>query len=181
MTLTSRSALPMALLVFGFSIPAAAPRPSAEHSLDDATALATFEDLISYDIETAGIAAKKDPNADVRKVASGFLNDHTGLLKHTKELATKLNISPTPPAEAPMGQAHAEALRKLNSTTGQEFDRVFLANEIAYHSGAIEILRDSLAPAIQNPDLKAAVMAAVPAFQGHLAASQALANKYHVM
>jgi predicted outer membrane protein len=59
-----------------------------------------------------------------------------------------------------------------------EFERVFLANELAYHEGAIKILRDTLAPAIKNPELKAAVMGAVPAFEAHLAASQNVATKY---
>ena len=77
-----------------------------------------------------------------------------------------------------MGQAHSNALRELGATTGEKFDSVFIANEVAYHDGAIKILRDSLAPAIKNPELKAAVNAAVPAFEAHLAASQKLATKY---
>ena len=79
-----------------------------------------------------------------------------------------------------MGYAHPDALRKLNATNGEEFDRVFIANEVAYHDGAIKILRDTVAPAIKSPELKAAVTAAVPAFQGHLVKSQQLATKYHV-
>ena len=148
-------------------------------TLDDPTALATFEALLTYDIETAGIAAKKSAKSDIRDLASGFVQGHRGLLKQAKDLAKKLNMTPTPPKEAPLGQAHADALRKLNATTGEEFDRVFLANEVAYHDGAIKILTDTLAPAIKNPDLKAAVTAAVPAFQAHLAASQKAAAKYH--
>jgi putative membrane protein len=139
-----------------------------------------FEALITYDIETAGIAATKAANSDIREVASTFVQGHKGLLKQTHELAKKLNMTPTPPAEAPLGQAHYEALRQLRSTTGKKFDSVFIANEVAYHAGAINILRDTLAPAIQNSQLKAAVNAAVPAFQAHLAAAQKLAAKYHV-
>ena len=178
MSLPLHSAL-LTLLVFGLSSPAAAPRPPRQQSLDDPTALATFEDLITYDIETAGIAAKKAVHPDVRDVANSFVQGHQGLLKQTKDLAKKLNMTPTPPKKAPMARAHANALRKLNATTGEEFDRLFLANEVAYHDGAIKILSDTLEPAIKNPELKAAVKAAVPAFQAHLAASQKLATKYH--
>jgi putative membrane protein len=179
MSLSLHSAL-LTFLVFGFSSPAAAPRPPVQQELDDPTALAMFEDLVSYDIETSGIAAKKAVNSDVREVASSFEQGHKGLLKQTKDLAKKLNMTPTPPKEAPMAQAHADALRQLKATTGQEFDSVFIANEVEYHDGAIKILNDSLAPAIKNPELKSAVKAAVPAFQAHLAASQKLAAKYHV-
>jgi putative membrane protein len=180
MSLSLHSAL-LTLLVFGLSNPSAVPRPPVQQSLDDRTALAMFEDLITYDIETAGIAAKKAANPDVREVASSFVQGHKGLLKQTKDLAKKLNMTPTPPKEAPMAQAHAAALRKLNATKGEEFDRVFLANEVPYHDGAIKIFSGTLEPAIKNPELKAAVMGAVPAFQAHLAASQKLATKYHAM
>ena len=178
MSLPLHSAL-LTLLVFGLSSPAAAPRPRRQQSLDDPTALATFEDLITYDIETAGIAAKKAVHPDVRDVANSFVQGHQGLLKQTKDLAEKLNMTPTPPKKAPMARAHANALRKLNATTGEEFDRLFLANEVAYHDGAIKIFNATLEPAIKTPELKAAVKAAVPAFQAHLDASQKLATKYH--
>lgn len=155
--------------------------PPVRQSLDDATALAIFEALITYDIETSGIAVKKAVNSDVRDIASLFEQGHTGLLKQTQDLAEKLDMTPTPPEEAPLGEAHAEALRKLNATTGEEFDRVYLANEVAYHEGAIKILSDTLAPAITNQELKAAVRGAVPAFEAHLAASQETATKYDAM
>ena len=168
----------LTLLVVGLSSPAAAQSTPTSRSLDDPTALATFEALITYDIQTAGIAANKAAHSDVRQVASSFVQGHKGLLQQAQDLAKKLNMTPTPPKEAPLGQAHAEALRELNATTGEKFDSVFIANEVAYHEGAIKILRDTLAPAIKNPQLKAAVNAAVPAFEAHLAISKKLATKY---
>jgi putative membrane protein len=180
MLLFLHSALPT-LLVLGLTGPAVAPQLPVRHPIDDATALATFEALITYDIETSGIAATKAANADVRELASGFEQGHRGLLKNTQDLAKKLNMTPAPLKEAPMGPAHSNALRKLNATKGEELERVYLANEVAYHEGAIKILRDTLAPAIKNPELKAAVMGAVPAFEAHLAGSQKLATKYHVV
>jgi putative membrane protein len=179
MSLFLHSALPT-LLVLGLSVPAAAPGAPVRQSIDDPTALAMFEALITYDIETAGIAVKKATNSDVRETANSFEQGHRGLLKNTQDLAKKLNMTPARLKEAPMGQAHTNALRKLKATKGEEFERVFLANEVAYHDGAIKILRDTLAPAIKNPELKAAVMGAVPAFEAHLAASQKLATKYGV-
>jgi len=174
------SALPT-LLVFGLTGPAPAPGSPVGHPIDDPTALAMFEALINYDIETSGIAVKKAVNADVRELATTFEQGHRGLLKNTQDLAKKLNMTPAPLKKAPLGQAHSEALRKLNDTTGEELERVFLANELAYHDGAIKILRDSLAPAIKNSELKAAVLGAVPAFEAHLAASQKVATKYQAL
>lgn len=170
----------LTLVVVGLSSSAAAQSTPVSRSLDDPTALATFEALISYDIETAGIAETTAANPDVREVASTFVQGHKGLLQQARDLGKKLNMTPTPPKEAPLGQAHSDALRELQATTGEKFDRAFIANEVAYHAGAIEILRDSLVPAIQDPQLKAAVSAAVPAFEAHLAASKKLATKHNV-
>jgi putative membrane protein len=178
MSLFLHSALPT-LLVLGLSVPAAAPQAPVRQSIDDATALAMFEALITYDIETAGIAVKKAVNSDVREVATSFEQGHRGLLKNTQDLAKKLNMTPAPLKEAPLGRAHSNALRKLKATKGEKFEHVFIANEVAYHDGAIKIFNDTLEPAIKNPELKAAVKAAVPAFQAHLDASQKLATKYH--
>jgi putative membrane protein len=180
MSLFLHSALPT-LLVLGLSGSAVAPGSSVRHPIDDTTALAMFEALINYDIETSGIAVTKAANSDVRELASSFEQGHRGLLKNTQDLAKKLNMTPAQLKEAPLGQAHSNALRKLNVTKGEELERVFLANELAYHEGAIKILRDKLAPAIKNPELKAAVLGAVPAFEAHLAASQKVAAKYRVV
>jgi putative membrane protein len=168
----------LTLLVMGLSSPVAMRSTPVSRPLDDPTALATFEALVNYDIGTAGIAATKSTKSDVREVANTFVQGHKGLLQQTRDLAKTLNMTPTPPKEAPMGQAHSKALRELEATNGAKFDSVFIANEVAYHEGAIKILRDTLAPAIKNPELKAAVKAAVPAFEAHLAASQKLASKY---
>ena len=170
----------LTLLILSLSSAAAAQSTPDSRSLDDPTALATFEALLHYDIQTSGIAATKATNSDVREVASTFVQGHKGLEQQARDLAKKLNMTPTPPEEAPLGQAHSAALRALKATTGEKFDSVYIANEVAYHAGAINILRDTLVPAIKDPQLKAAVMAAVPAFQAHLAASQKLATKYHV-
>jgi len=167
-------------LIVGISSSVGAPRTPVQQSLDDdPTDLAVFEYLVTYDIETSGIAATKAANADVRELANSFANAHRGLLKKTKDLATQLKITPKSPKEAPMAEAHATALRKLKATKGEEFDRVYLANEVAYHQGAITILEDTLVPAIKNPELKALAKGAVSAFQAHLAASKQLADKYH--
>jgi putative membrane protein len=154
------------------------PRTPGEHSTDDRTALGKLEALVSYDITTGGLAAKTAKNADVRQLASTFERDHRGLLKKTEDLAKTLNITPKRPTDAPLAKEHAAAMSKLKTATGEEFDRAWIANEIKYHTDAIQVLNDSLVPAFQTPELKSFAQSAVGAFQGHLAASQALAAKY---
>lgn len=170
----------LTLLFLGLSTTTLAPRAPVQQSMDDPTTLGKLEALVSYDIQTGGLAAKKAMNADVKQLGSSFEHDHKGLLKKIQDEAKKLNITAKKPTEAPLAAEHAAAMKKLNAATGEEFDRAWIANEVKYHTDAIEVLNDSLVPAAQNPDLKALVQSAVPAFQGHLAAAQKLAAKYHV-
>jgi len=170
----------LTLLILGLTTAAPAPRPPAQRSMDDPTTLGKLEALVSYDIQTGGLAAKKAMNADVKQLGSTFEHDHKGLLKKTQDEAKKMNIKAKKPTEAPLAAEHAAAMKMLNAATGEEFDRAWIANEVKYHSDAIKVLNDSLAPAAQSPELKSLVQGAVPAFQGHLAAAQKLAAKYHV-
>jgi putative membrane protein len=176
--LLSHTRASLIVLVLGLSTAAGAPRAPVEHSTDDPTALGKFETLVGYDIATGGLAAKNAKNADVRQLGSTFERDHRALLKKIQDLAKTLNITPKRPTEAPLAKEHADALSKLKTATGEEFDRAWIANEIKYHTDAIQVLNDTLVPAIRNSDLKSLAQSAVGAFQGHLAASQGLAAKH---
>jgi len=166
------------VLILGLSTAAPAPRTPVERSSDDPTTLGKFEAVVSYDIETGGLAAKNAKNADVRQLGSTFEQGHRGLLKATQDIAKKLQLTPKRPTDAPLAKEHAAAMNKLKTATGEEFDRAWIANEVKYHTDAIQVLNDSLVPAIQTPDLKTFVQSAVGAFQAHLAASQQLVAKY---
>jgi putative membrane protein len=170
----------LTLLILGLSTAAPVPRTPVQQPLPDSTALGMLEAVVSYDIETGGLGAKKATNADVKQLASTFEIDHKALLKKTQDEAKKLGIKAKKPKDGPLAAEHAAAVNKLKSTSGDEFNRVWILSEIRYHTDAIRYLQDSLAPAIKNPDLKSFAQGAVPAFQGHLAAAQKLATKYHV-
>lgn len=170
----------LALLILGLTAAAPAPRAPVQQPMDDPTALAMFEAIAAYDIQTGGLAAKKATNADVRQLGSTFEQGHKGLVKQTQEAAKKMNLKPKKPKDIPLAAEHAAAMKQLNAATGEEFDRAWIANEVRYHTDAIKVLNDTLMPAIQSPELKSLVQGAVPAFQAHLAAAQQLATKYHV-
>jgi putative membrane protein len=179
MSLSHTSPL-LTILILGLSTAAPAPPAPVQQPMDDAAALGIFEAVAGYDIETSGLAVKKATDADVKQLASTFEHDHKALLQKTKEEAKKLNIKAKKPKEAPLAAEHADAMQRLKAAKGEEFERTWIANEVRYHNDAVKFLNDSLVPAIQSPELKSFVKSAVPAFQGHLAASQKLALKYHV-
>ena len=65
----------------------------------------------------------------------------------------------------------------LRSKHGADFDRAYLAHEVAYHQAVIDAVNKTLLPAIQNAELKAFVVKIAPAFQAHLVAAENLQKK----
>jgi putative membrane protein len=163
------------LLTIGGSLSAqAAPAASG---LDDPTIVAIFDAANTWDIESSGLGAQKSHNKDVVALAQMFVRDHTNLRQQGRDLAKKLNVTPTPPKDFQMYKDHVAAMAKLRSASAATFDRQYLESEVAYHKAVIDAVNQTLLPAIQNPDLKAFVVKVAPAFQAHLIAAQNLLDK----
>jgi putative membrane protein len=142
--------------------------------LDDATIVAIFDNANTADIETAGLGAQKASDPEVRQIARNFVHDHTKVRQMARDLATRLKVTPTPPANDQSKADHALAMTKLEHLKGTEFDKAFLDHEIAFHQAVLDAVSSTLLPAIQNDELKAFVKSVAPAFQGHLAGAKAL-------
>jgi putative membrane protein len=198
------SLFPASLLAFLTTVPGAAPAPApalgptpapgfaewsvprpvaplesaARLQLDDATIVAIFDQANTADIETSSLAAKKAVNADVKELGRTFAHDHEAVRTQGRELAKKLGITPTPLKDDKSAREQAEVMRTLRAAKGEDFDRLYLAHEVAYHEAVIKAINETLLPATKNPELKAFIQKVAPAFQGHLAAAQKLATKY---
>jgi putative membrane protein len=148
--------------------------------LDDATIAAIFDAANTRDIESATLATHKAAHADVRELARTFVHDHRAVRQQGRDLAARLHVKPpaSPAADSANRAAHAAAMRQLRALSGDAFDRAWLAHEVAYHRAVIDAVQKTLLPAVTNPELKAFVQQVAPAFQGHLAAAERLAQKY---
>jgi len=154
------------------------PVPPSQAALDDATIVAIFDAANTYDMETSGLAEKRATHDDVRALGKQFAGDHKAVRQQGRDLARKLNVTPTPPKDDKSARDHADAMKKLESAKGEDFDRAYLAHEVAYHEAVINAINQTLLPAIKNPELKAFVQKVGPAFQAHLDAAKKLAQKY---
>jgi putative membrane protein len=163
-------------LVAGPALPL--PVPALQAALDDATIVAIFDAANTYDMETSGLAEKRATHDDVRALGKQFAGDHKAVRQQGRDLAKKLNVTPTPPKDDKGARDHADAMKKLESAKGEAFDRAYLAHEVAYHQAVIDAINQTLLPAIKNPELKAFVQKVGPAFQAHLDAAKKLAQKY---
>jgi putative membrane protein len=147
---------------------------TASAALDDPTIVAIFDAANTWDIETATIGEKKATTKEIRDLAAMFVRDHKNVRQQGRDLAKKLNVTPTPPKDFPLAAAHTDAMKQLNSTSGKAFDHAFLENEVAFHKAVIDAMTTSLLPATQNAEVKALEVKVAPAFQAHMLAAQRL-------
>src|SRR5918995_1321295 len=150
----------------------AEPKP-----LNDPTIVAIFDAANSYDIETSELALEKSTSKAVKDLAQQFVNDHKAVRQQGRDLAKKLNLTPTAPEQFDLATAHSKALRDLRSKSGADFDQAYAAHEVAFHQAVLDAVTSTLLPAIKNPELKAFVETVGPHFQGHLEAAKRLQQK----
>jgi putative membrane protein len=157
--------------------PPAADTTAMSPALDDPTIVSIFDAANTFDIEASQLALEKSQNADVRKLAQQFVNDHTTVRQQGRDLAAKLGVTPPTLGDGPLSQGHAAAMANLRTLSGAEFDKAYVANEVTYHATVIQAVQNDLMPAIQNAELRALVEKVAPAFQAHHDAAQALQAK----
>jgi putative membrane protein len=145
--------------------------------LDDATIVAIFDAANSADIETGDLAAKRGSSEAVREFGAMLARDHEVVRQKGRDLAARLGVKPTPPADDASARAHAEAMASLRALRGAAFDRAFLRHEAAFHDAVIDAVQSTLLPAIDNPELRDLVVKVAPAFQAHMIAAQDLEKR----
>ena len=152
--------------------PAAASALDQAPALDDATIVAIFDAANTADIETGALAAERGQSKQVREFGAMLADVHRLVRQQGRDLATKLGVTPTPPADDASAQAHAKAMAALRSASDAEFDHAFLQHEIAFHKAVIDAVNTTLLPAIDNDELRKLVVDVGPAFQAHMLAAE---------
>jgi putative membrane protein len=175
------SVLTVAAVAFTIRSSVAAPVPPtsapAHIALDDPTIVAIFDAANTADIETGELGAKMGSTKAIRDFGAMLARDHKVVRQQGRDLAKKLGVTPTPPKDDNSAAEHAQVMTMLRSKQGEEFDRAYLAHEVAFHQAVIDAINKTLLPAIQNPELRDLVVKVGPAFQGHMVAAQTLEKK----
>ncbi len=150
--------LTIAALIAGVSSPASAQATQAgKAKLDDPTIVAIFDAANTWDIQTGKLAEKKGTTKEVRDFGAMLARDHTTVRQQGRDLAKKLNVTPTPPKDFGMAKD--------------------LEHEVGYHKAVIDAVTTTLLPALQNAEVKDLVTKVAPAFQAHMLAAQNMLDK----
>jgi putative membrane protein len=140
-------------------------------TLDDPTIVAIFDAANTADIETGSLAMARGHSKEVRDFGGMLARDHKAVRQQGRDLAKRLGVTPTPPADGAGARAHAAAMTHLRTLHGAAFDHAFLQHEVAFHKSVIEAVTTTLLPAIRNAEVKELAVKVAPAFQAHMLAA----------
>jgi putative membrane protein len=171
---SSITAITLAAAALAVLPAASAAQDTKKSGLDDPTIVAIFDAANTWDIETGALAAQRARSKAVRDFARMLEFDHKAVRKQGRDLAKKLGVTPTPPANFGMAKDHANAMKRLRSVKSSQFDREFLKHEVGFHKAVIDAVTSTLLPALQNQEVKDLVVKVAPAFQAHMAKAQSL-------
>lgn len=141
----------------------------AAKTLDFATKAANADML---EIAISKAAQTKSKNAEVKKLATMLVTDHTKTSTELKAWAAKTTVA-LPPA---LDGAEKNSADNIANADAVGFDDKYLDTVIDVHEDAIEAFNDYAANGAE-PDLKSWASATLPKLQAHLEAAKALRDK----
>jgi putative membrane protein len=172
-------------LVVGLTVAACGPKkeqppanPAAEGPAAEASkAPAITDPQIAHIVVTANsidsamgeLAKTKARSAAVKSFAQTMVTDHGAVNRQAVALAQRLKVTPEAnDVSRQLQQGADEARTGLESKNGAAFDRAYMEREVQYHQAVLDALDQTLIPGSQNPELKALLQGARPAFAAHL-------------
>ena len=130
------------------------------------------------DIDAAKVAKSHTKNKDVKEFAETMIRDHESGNKQTKALVKKLKVTPEPnPTSKSLLEGGKQNVKALQKLKGADFDKAYIDHEVAYHQQVLDAINSKLLPSATNPELKALLEKATPAFQAHLDHAKELQTK----
>jgi putative membrane protein len=171
-----RKAFP-ALIAASFSVLAFDGSASAG-TLSDSQILGIYIQVNSFDIETALLGQSQAHSEKIRMLAEHVAADHIGVRQAALALAAKCKVSIQLPEERTAAAVeHGKSLQNFMSLKGKAFDTAYLQHEVKFHRAAIDAVRGTLLPSATCPDLQTHLKEILPAFEHHLAQTEALARE----
>jgi putative membrane protein len=97
-----------------------------------------------------------------------MVGDHTVVNNEALDLVTKLKVTPEDnDTSRALSKAAADKRAELARLSGADFDKAYVANEVAYHKTVNDALETTLIPSASNPELKSLLETGLKIFQGH--------------
>ena len=160
----------LALAAIGCSAgPERVPPQATAPAVTDAEIAAIVVMANTIDAEAGDLAVARASSEDVRAFAKTMATDHRAVNAQAGELVTRLGVVPETNAVSERLKAEAATVQaELSKKSGADFDRAYIAREVAYHRAVIEAVDQMLIPSARNAELKQTLISVRPAFVAHL-------------
>ena len=120
------------------------------------------------DIAAAKQAVTKASSKEVKAFAEDMVRDHEAVNKQALDLVKKLKVTPEDnDTSKTLSKQAADKLAELAKLKGADYDKAYVANEVAYHKAVNGALETLLIPSATNPELKSLLQTGLKIFQGH--------------
>ncbi len=120
------------------------------------------------DVAAAKQALTKTRNKDVKSFAEDMVRDHEAVNKQALDLVKKLKVTPEDnDTSKTLSKNATDKLAELGKLKGADFDKAYVANEVAYHKAVDGALETTLIPSANNAELKSLLQTGLKIFQGH--------------
>jgi putative membrane protein len=130
------------------------------------------------DIKAAKQAIEKASNKDVKAFAQDMVRDHEAVNKQALDLVKKLKVTPEDnDTSKTLSKQASDKLAELAKLKGADYDKAYVANEIAYHKAVNNALETQLIPSASNAELKSLLQTGLKIFQGHQQHAEHVAAK----
>ncbi|MGH7579071.1 MAG: DUF4142 domain-containing protein [Gemmatimonadales bacterium] len=150
---------------------------TASADLSDANIVALPDHANAADSSAGALAVKQATNPEVKKFAEMMMADHHQLRQQGQDLATKLGVTPEPPANDPVTALEKQEMDALQAAEkGADFDRTYIQQEIAAHQAVLD-LADLGHQSADNAELKTVIETARPFIENHLRQAQEIEKK----
>ncbi len=122
------------------------------------------------EIDAGQMAQKNAKSKEVKDFASMMVDEHKKNVKETKDLAKqeKLKLEKSELSESIKNDAK-QANKDLKQVDKENFDKAYVASQIAMHEKALNTLTGTLIPQVVNPALKTHLEKTRDSVAGHLA------------
>jgi putative membrane protein len=120
------------------------------------------------DVAAAKQALAKSENKEIKAFAEDMVRDHEAVNEQALNLVKKLKVTPEDnDTSRTLSKNAADKLAELAKLKGAEYDKAYVANEVAYHKAVDSALETTLIPNSSNAELKSLLQTGLKIFQGH--------------
>ena len=112
------------------------------------------------DIAAAKQAISKAIHKEVKAFAEDMVRDREAVNKQALDLVKKLRVTPEDSdTSKSLSKQASDKLTELSKLKGADYDKAYIASEVAYHKAVNDALETQLIPSASNPELKSLLQA----------------------